>query len=119
MTEAERSPLDARKDDQLGAYKVIRVLGHGASSRVLEVEHDDSRYALKASLGPDHDERLTAEAAVLARLRHPRIVRLERTLTIAGRLCLLMSLAGQSLQRELAEHGTRRSTTPAGTASPS
>lgn len=105
-TEPERSPLDARKDDQLGAYKVIRVLGHGASSRVLEVEHDDSRYALKVSLGPDHDERLTAEAAVLARLRHPRIVRLERTLTIAGRLCLLMSLAGQSLQRELAEHGT-------------
>lgn len=42
---------------------------------------------------------------MLARLRHPRIVRLERTLTIAGRLCLLMSLAGQSLQRELAEHG--------------
>jgi serine/threonine protein kinase len=106
VTEAERSPLDARKDDQLGAYKVTRVLGHGASSRVLEVEHDDSRYALKVSLGPDHDERLTAEAAVLGKLRHPRIVRLERTLTIAGRLCLLMSLAGQSLQRELAEHGT-------------
>jgi hypothetical protein len=58
------------------------------------------------SLGPDHDERLAAEAAVLARLRHPRIVRLERTLTIAGRPCLLLSLAGQSLQRELAERGT-------------
>jgi serine/threonine protein kinase len=106
VTEPERSPLDARKDDVLGAYKVIRVLGHGASSRVLEVEHDDGRYALKVSLGPDHDERLAAEAAVLARLRHPRIVRLERTLTIAGRPCLLLSLAGQSLQRELAEHGT-------------
>ena len=63
---------------KLGAFKVIRVLGHGASSRVLEIEHDDSRYALKVSLGPDHDERLKAEATVLGRLRHPRIVRLER-----------------------------------------
>ncbi len=106
VAEPERSPLDARKDDLLGPYKVIRVLGHGASSRVLEVEHDDSRYALKVSLGPDHDERLAAEATALGKLRHPRIVRLERKLTIAGRLCLLMSLAGQSLQRELAEHGT-------------
>ena len=43
---------------------------------------------------------------MLAKLRHPRIVRLEHRLTIAGRPCLLLSLAGQSLQRELAEHGT-------------
>lgn len=105
-TEPERSPLDARKDDVVGGYKVIRVLGHGASSRVLEVELDDTRYALKVSLGPEHDERLAAEGVVLSRLRHPRIVRFERKLVIAGRLCLLMSLAGQSLQRELAEHGT-------------
>lgn len=112
-TEPERSPLDARKDDELGAYKVIRVLGHGASSRVLEVEHEDGHYALKVSLGPDRDQRLTAEAAVLARLRHPRIVRIEETLTIAGRPCLLMSLAGQSLQRELVEHGTPSTPRPA------
>ncbi len=104
--EPERSPLDARKDDLVGEYRVIRVLGHGASSRVLEVEHDEVRYALKVSLGPDHDERIAAEGEVLGKLRHPRIVRLEKQLAIAGRPCLLMSLAGQSLQRELAEQGT-------------
>lgn len=104
--DAEHSPLQARKDEVVGGYKVIRVLGHGASSRVLEVEHDDARYALKVSLGTEHDERIRSEGAVLAKLRHPRIVRLEKQLEIADRPCLLLSLAGQSLQRELAENGT-------------
>jgi hypothetical protein len=87
------------------------VLGHGASSRVLEVERDDGRrFALKVSLGPDHDDRLRAEARALARLRHPRIVELEgppdrQPLQLGGRPCLLMSLAGETLQRELAAHG--------------
>lgn len=102
----ELSPLEARKGQTIAGYTVIRVLGHGASSRVLEVEREDAHFALKVSLGPDHDERLAAEAEVLARLRHPRIVRFEHKLVIGGRLCLLMSLAGQSLQRDLAEHGT-------------
>lgn len=105
-TEPERSPLTAHAGEQLGAFSITRVLGHGASSRVLEVKRDDSSFALKASLGDEHDERLVAEAAVLAKLRHPRIVRLEERLTIAGRPCLLLSLAGQSLQRKLAEDGT-------------
>ncbi|MCX5743172.1 MAG: protein kinase [Proteobacteria bacterium] len=105
-TEPEPSPLDARKDDKLGALTVVRVLGHGASSRVLEVTLDDASYALKVSLGAEHDERMAAEAEVLAKLRHPRVVRLEKALTIAGRPCLLMSLAGQSLQRKLSDDGT-------------
>lgn len=105
VPEPERSPLDARRDDIVGDYKVLRVLGHGASSRVLEVEDDASHYALKVSLGPEHDDRIRAEGQILAKLRHPRIVRLEKQLVIAGRPCLLMSVAGHSLQRELAEHG--------------
>jgi serine/threonine protein kinase len=104
--EPEISPLDARKDQVIGGYKVIRVLGHGASSRVLEVERDDIHYALKISLGAEHDERIAAEGDVLAKLRHPRIVRLENRVTIAGRPCLLMSIAGESLHRQLAEEGT-------------
>ncbi len=107
----EVSPLDARKGDLVGGYLVHGVLGHGASARVLHVERDDGReFALKVSLGPDHDARLAAEARALARLRHPRIVQLEgpperQPITIGGRPCLLMSLAGVSLQRELADHG--------------
>jgi serine/threonine protein kinase len=107
----EPSPLDARKGDVVGGLTVLGVLGHGASSRVLEVERDDGRrFALKVSLGPDHDDRLRAEARALARLRHPRIVELEgpperQPLILGGRPCLLMSLAGETLQRELAAHG--------------
>jgi serine/threonine protein kinase len=104
----EPSPLEARKEEQLGNLKVVRVLGHGASSRVLEVERDDGRrFALKVSIAPEHDERLAAEAALLARLRHPRIVVLEAELRFAGRPCLLLSLAGdRTLHRELSEKGT-------------
>lgn len=105
VVEPERSPLDARKDESVGPYKVVRILGHGATARVLEVEDADGRYALKVSLSTDHDERIAAEAAVLAKLRHPRIVRYEKQLTIAGRPCLVMSLAGQTLQRLLADEG--------------
>jgi serine/threonine protein kinase len=107
----EPSPLDARKGDVVAGFLVHGVLGHGASSRVLEVERDDGRrFALKVSLGPDHDDRLRAEARALARLRHPRIVELEgppdrQPLQLGGRPCLLMSLAGETLQRELAAHG--------------
>ena len=107
----EPSPLEARAGDALGDLTVRGVLGHGASSRVLEVERGDGRrFALKVSLGPDHDDRLVAEARVLARLRHPRIVQLEgpperQPITIGGRPCLLLSLAGATLQRELAAHG--------------
>lgn len=107
----EPSPLDARKGEVVGGLTVLGVLGHGASSRVLEVERDDGRrFALKVSLGPDHDDRLRAEARALARLRHPRIVELEgpperQPLILGGRPCLLMSLAGETLQRELAAHG--------------
>lgn len=106
----EVSPLDARGGDVVGGLLVHGILGHGASSRVLDVERDDGRrFALKVSLGPDHDDRLAAEARVLARLRHPRIVQLEdpehQPLVLAGRPCLLMSLAGTTLQRELSAHG--------------
>ena len=106
--EPEISPLEARKGDRLGDLEVIKVLGHGASSRVLEVARPDRRqFALKVSIGPDQDERLAVEAALLARLRHPRIVVLEGTPTFGGRPCLLLSLAGdRTLHRLLADEGT-------------
>jgi serine/threonine protein kinase len=105
--EPDPSPLEARKGDRLGDLEVIDLLGHGASSRVLEVERPDGRrFALKVSLGPDHDARLRAEAGILASLVHPRIVRLEGDRVLGGRPCLLLSLAGRSLQRELAAQGS-------------
>lgn len=104
----EISPLKARMDDRVGPYLVEKVLGHGASARVLQVRGDDGHsYALKVSLGPEHDVRLDAEAAVLDRLGHPRIVRLVKKHTFAERTCLLLSLAGEhTLYKELADQGT-------------
>jgi serine/threonine protein kinase len=89
----ERSPLEARKDDLLGEYKVLRVLGHGASARVLEVEQGESRYALKVSLGSEHDERILAEGDVLAKLRHPRICDCSAMPLASPELLTLFSIA--------------------------
>jgi serine/threonine protein kinase len=104
----EISPLEARAGDMVGPYLVEGVLGHGASARVLLVSDDAGRQlALKVSLGADHDERLQAEAAVLERLNHPRIVRCLATHTFAERTCLLLTLAGEhTLYRELTHQGT-------------
>jgi serine/threonine protein kinase len=102
-------PLQAKKGEILGGdLTVVRVLGQGASSRVLEVEREgDGRHlALKVALTPADDVRLAAEGALLRRLRHSRIVQMLEERTLAGRTCLLMALAGQrSLSRELSEEG--------------
>ena len=113
LTEPDRklaetvSPLQAQKGDRLaGGLTVIGVLGHGASARVIEVERDGQPYALKVSIGPDHDGYLKAEGEVLARLRHPSIVPLRDVLTLADRVCLLLGIAGAgTLQRHLTDEG--------------
>lgn len=106
--ERDTSPLVANKDDFVGPYLVEGVLGHGASARVLQVTADDNRsYALKCSLGPEHDTRLQAEAEVLGRLNDSRIVSLVEQRTLAERTCLLLTLAGnRTLHRELRDHGS-------------
>ncbi|MBN2192119.1 MAG: hypothetical protein JW751_04825 [Polyangiaceae bacterium] len=114
----EIDPLQARRDDVVGGDLTVEsVLGQGATSRVLKVlrRADNRYYALKCSLGEDHDPRLREEAAVLRKLhenedgssaRARSIVRLVEERTIAGRTCLLMTLAGEhTLYRELATDG--------------
>jgi serine/threonine protein kinase len=107
---AEIHPLEARKGDVLGGdLMMLGVLGHGATSRVLRVERSSDRrtFALKISLGPEHDTRLAAEAHALGLLRHPRIVQCHETRTIGGRSCLLLSIAGdRTLHQQLTEEGT-------------
>lgn len=106
----EVNPLEARKGDVLdGDLTMLGVLGHGATSRVLRVERTSDRrtFALKISLGPEHDVRLAAEAHALGLLRHPRIVQFHETRTIGGRACLLLSIAGdRTLHQQLTDEGT-------------
>ncbi len=106
---SEVDPLEARKDEWVGGDLLVEgVLGHGATSRVLQVlrEKDTATYALKVSLSEEHDERLREEGEALAKLRHPRITQLVDRRTIGGRECLLLSLAGtKTLQSYLATEG--------------
>lgn len=103
-------PLEARGNDLLDGDLTVRaVLGYGATSRVLHVERASDRraYALKISMAAEHDERLVEEAKLLARLDHPRVVRVIEQRVIADRTCLLLTLAGElTLQRFLAREGT-------------
>ncbi len=68
--------------DAIGGYRVLRQLGAGGMGAVYEVEHMDLgvRYALKAFTREHGDvetlrRRFCAEGRVLARLRHPNLVR--------------------------------------------
>ena len=68
--------------DMIGGYRVVRQLGAGGMGSVYEVEHVDLgvRYALKVFTRERGDvealrRRFRAEGKVLARLRHPNLVR--------------------------------------------
>ena len=110
-TATEVDPLEANKTDVLGSggdLLVIDVLGQGATARVLRVrrQSDDREYALKVPLVPDFESRFADEAAVLTRLSHDRIAKLIAQPILAGRHCLLLSLAGErTLQRYLQRQG--------------
>ena len=68
--------------DEVGGYRIVRPLGAGGMGSVYEVEHVKLgvRYALKAFTRERGDvetlrRRFWAEGRVLARLRHPNLVR--------------------------------------------
>lgn len=63
----------------------MKVLGEGASSRVLQVEREGRPYALKVALTSEDDARLKDEARALDSLRHTRIVQFHGVRSIAGR----------------------------------
>ena len=66
---------------QIGPYEIVRLLGKGGMSAVYEVENPrlGSRHALKIYAyekdDPEIRERFLVEGKLLARLNHPRIVR--------------------------------------------
>ena len=69
-------------DDTIGVYRIVRLLGKGAMGAVYEVVHTQLgvHYALKSfTLESGHvdvlKEKFLAEGRVLARLRHPNVIR--------------------------------------------
>ena len=102
---AELDPLEARPGQMLGEYEIVKVLGSGSTAKVFRVKRDSAHFALKVSLGAELDARLLAEAEALKKLRGDRIVSHEETRVIAGRACLLLQDAGETLADILAQKG--------------
>jgi serine/threonine protein kinase len=102
-------PALATQGDRLeGGFSVIKRVGRGSTSDVLLVRLDDSHeeLILKVASKPAHNERLTTEGEVLAKLQHQNIVAHRRTLQVAGRTALLLKNAGEkTLASELQEVG--------------
>lgn len=95
--------------EQLGPYRIGRVLGRGGMGVVYEGTHEQTgeRSAVKvllSTLEEDEDVRLRFEAEIdtLKRLRHPNIVRLNGFGTDQGFLYYVMEMVdGASLHQEL------------------
>lgn len=106
---AQISPLLAKADEVLeGGLRVVGLLGHGSTARVLHVQDPEGRdLALKVSQSEDHDARLEAEAGTIRELHHGNVVSLTDSRVIAGRRCLLLSIAGtETLQRRIGREGS-------------
>ena len=96
---APADPLDAASGQVIGdRFEVLSRRGSGSTGTALEVndyERERECVILKLARDDRAGQRLDAEAEVLAKLDHPRIVRLlERHFDVDGRRALLLSDAG-------------------------
>jgi serine/threonine protein kinase len=91
-------PSVAQSDDRLdGGLIVIRRLGRGSTADAVLVRREDNetKLVLKVAIDEAHGDRVRAEAEVLAPLGHPNIVRYVNTVTVSGRVGMLMEWAGE------------------------
>ena len=103
-----RAESDVAVDVVVGPYRVLEVLGEGASSRVYVAEHleDGRRVALKLML-PCHGDSLTKimrfqlECELLERLSHPNVVRLIERGHCEERYAAIELLQGETLRERL------------------
>lgn len=106
-----------RGGQRVGEYRLVRALGRGGAGQVFAAVHDriGSRVVIKL-LRPDrrasaHRSRLLSEGQALARLDHPRIVKLLHAATLAdgSPYLVLEPLAGMTLRQRLHQAGGRLS----------
>src|SRR5205085_6565391 len=100
-----------RVGQQLGNYRLIRLLGKGGFSEVYLGEHLylKNRAALKvlrASLADEDVERFLSEAQTLARLAHPNIVRVLDFAVEQGNPFLVMDYAPRGTIRQQHPRGS-------------
>ncbi len=94
-------PPNAKVGERLGdEYTVKSRLGSGSSAVAYLVTRGDdasggSEVVLKVALDPSYNERLRGEGEILAKLRHPGVVRYHETIEIAGHAALVLDRAGK------------------------
>lgn len=82
VPEARAFSQALRPGDAVGAWRVVRLLGHGGMGEVYEVARADGQFEQRAAMKVMRAEsarfldRFNAERQILARLEHPGIVRL-------------------------------------------
>ncbi len=92
--EAVTDPEQAQKGDKLaGGFEVVRRLGIGATSVVLQVRRDETEFVLKIAHA-EYGDRIRDEAQVLEKLRHSHIVEFQGLVQVGNRPSLLLGLAG-------------------------
>lgn len=80
--EAPRMLPPMHADEQLGAWRIVRLLGRGGMGEVYLAERVEGGFAQTAAIkrlrvdAIDHAERFDAERSILAQLDHPHIARL-------------------------------------------
>lgn len=115
-SEPDVDPLEARPGDFLagGRFQLRRRLGRGSTAVGLLVEDGTApggaQRVLKVALDDAAEARLADEAEVLARLDHPRLVRLiEGPIAVGGRTALCLESAGDQTLSETLRERTRLS----------
>ncbi|KAI6231264.1 Serine/threonine-protein kinase H1-like protein [Aphelenchoides besseyi] len=89
-----REPRPA--DTQLfNKYEVMSIIGKGSFSQVLRVQHRLTRqyYAVKLVSSDSDINAVNNELAILSRVQHPFVIRLEEVLRGANRLFIVMEMA--------------------------
>jgi eukaryotic-like serine/threonine-protein kinase len=89
---SQSPPLDLREQSEVGAYRLLRELGHGGMGSVWLAERIDGKLKRQVALkfpyaGPNRRqlaERLARERDILAGLEHPNIARLYDADVAAG-----------------------------------
>src|ERR1051326_1336308 len=103
-----------RIGQQLGLYRLIRLVGKGAFAEVYLAEHvrlltQAAVKVLQAQLASEEEERFQEEARTLSRLSHPHIIRIHDFAVHDGTPFLVM---------DYAPNGTLRQKFPKGEAQP-
>jgi serine/threonine protein kinase len=94
-------PTTAVKGDLLLEYRVERRLGSGGTAVAYLVAEGEEQRVLKVALDPSHNERLRAEAEVLAKVRTQGVATLHRDdLTIGGHAAIVIEFAGEETLAE-------------------